>query len=301
MNDVKQILLIFSDESRRMQGEEGQGRFESLCAVSMINCTVNSLITNLKEQLNDFKIEELKFLEVRTHKPKIECCKKFIETAIDFASKKLIRVDVIIWDLEDSRHKVLGRDDKENLERMYFHLLRNVSERWGVTSCEFYPDENSEYDYQEIVDYLNLTLTPRIEPGLLRLFRQERINFNFKKLEPQNSKVNPLVQLCDIFAGIGRFSIEYCDEFRNWKRQKEFNISPSVFNDSNFNDDEVKKSNINRFEIIEYLAEKCKKKGISLSLNTNNYLKSYDKELPINFWHYEPQGDYDKAPTRRKI
>ncbi len=297
MND-KDKILIFSDESRRTKKEEGRGRFEALCAVSMRVDTLNSLDTKLKEHLNDSNIEELKFLDVRTYKPKLDCCKKFIDTAIEYASGELIRVDVIIWDLEDTRHKIKGRDDKENLVRMYFHLLRNVSEKWYIINCEFYPDENYYYDYQKIIDFLNSTKTPRKKPGLLMLFEQERINFKFVKVQPQNSKANPIIQLCDIFAGIGRFSREYCNEFSIWKRQKELKDSPSLFNDDDYKDNEVRKSHSNRFEIIEYLAEQCKKKGISISLNTNNYLKSYDKKLPINFWHYEPQGDFDKAPQK---
>ncbi len=300
MEKQKQNLLIFSDESRRAKKEIGKGKFESICAISLLKGSLDSLKVELQKYLDEHKIAELKFKDVRTYKPKVECCKKFIETAIKFSSKDLIRVDIIIWDLEDSRHKIPGRDDKENLERMYFHLLRNVSEIWGITNCEFYPDENSEYDYQKIIDYLSSTKTPRIEPGILTLFKQERINFNLEKVEQQNSKQNPVIQLCDILAGIGRFSRENCNEFSSWKGQKESKNSPSLFNDASDEEDGVTASNSNRFELIEYLAEKCKKKGISISLNTNNYLKSYDKRLPINFWHYEPQGDYDKAPMKGK-
>ena len=54
---------------------------------------------------------------------------------VDFAIKavleKSIRIDSLMWDIDDSRHKISGRDDTANLCRMYHHLLRNVFlERW---------------------------------------------------------------------------------------------------------------------------------------------------------------------------
>jgi len=291
-------ILIYSDESRRKKGNGGQGKFEALCAISFPEESLDHLSNELKKHLNEHNIGELKFVDVRTHKPKVECCKKFIDTAIEFASKGLIRVDVVIWDLSDSRHNIQGRNDKANLERMYFHLLRNVSERWNIFDCEFYPDENSEYDYEEIRDYLNSTKTPRIEPGLLTLFKQERKNFNFLNVKSQNSKNNCIIQLCDVFVGIGRFSRENSNEYKIWNNQRKSNNQPTFFNNNDITEENgISKSNYSRFKLIEYLAEKCKKKGIIISLNTNNYLKSYDNKFPINFWHYEPQGNYDKAPT----
>ena len=60
-----------------------------------------------------------------------------------------MRVDVLIWDMEDSRHKeVPDRDDKADFSRMYYHLLHSVLKlrwpdgaRWLI--C---PDQHGEMD-----------------------------------------------------------------------------------------------------------------------------------------------------------
>ncbi len=135
---------------------------------------------------------------------------------------------------------------------------------------------------------------------MITLFKQRRINFTFEKVKQQNSKQNSIIQLCYIFTGFGHFSRESYDEFSRWRNHKKSEIIPSLFNNANYEKIEISKSNQNRFELIDYIAEECKKRNISVSLNTNKYLKSYEGELPINFWLYEPQGDYDKAPIKRK-
>ena len=37
---------------------------------------------------------------------------------------------------------------------------------------------------------------------------------------------------------------------------------------------------------------------LGVSLKTNNRLQTFNRNNPINFWNYEPQGDYDKAPVK---
>lgn len=291
--EEKKVIEIHTDES-------ASGRFKSICAISGFNDRLVELENKLKEKLNFYNLSELKFTDVRTHKPKIECAKDFISIAVDYASKQKIRIEVIIWDLYDSRHSVPGRDDKGNLERMYFHLLRNIAEKWKVFNCKFYPDEHSEYEYQKIIRYLNKTKVPRRkEPYILALFREESIPFNFIEVKQQKSEKQPLIQLADIFAGFACFSREKSDEFKIYKNQKENKKQPSLFTENiDKTELELKKANLNRFQIIEFIKESFERKGISVSLNKNNYLKTFDPAIPVNFWHYEPQGDYDKAPTK---
>ncbi|MGC9001197.1 DUF3800 domain-containing protein, partial [Caldisericum sp.] len=193
MKGFNDILDIYTDESA-----SESGRFRAICAISGLSNNLEKLKEELKSKINLYGLSELKFAEVKTHQPKVNCAKDFISVAVDYASRREIRIDVIIWDLHDSRHSIQGRDDKENLERMYFHLLRNVVERWGIFICRFYPDEHSEYDYQEIIDYLNATKYPRKEPGILKFFEDVRIRFSFKEVIPQRSEEQPLIQLADL-------------------------------------------------------------------------------------------------------
>lgn len=290
------ILEIYSDES----ASESR-RFRSLCAVSGLALNI-VLEEDLNSILKSYNVSELKFSEVKTHAPKIRCAKDFILKSVKQASERKIRIDIIIWDLQDSRHKIVGRNDIENLERMYFHLLRNIVERWRIFNCGFYPDEHSEYNYQEIINYLNTTKYPRKEPGILKLFEDIRIRFSFKEVIPQRSEEQSLVQLADLFAGISCFSRENAGKFKDYKKQKENQRQTQLFPDiqEETQDRDIKQTFKNRFELVELIKNECQKCRISISLDTNKFLKTLDPSQPINFWHYEPQGEYDKAPTRKK-
>ena len=294
METMLTVLDIFTDESLG-------SRFRSLCSVSLPNVKSKEIQDTFWSILTKYKVSEIKFNEIRTHKPKIDCAREFIEVAINLASKKQLRIDVLIWDTQDSRHNIVGRDDKENLERMYFHLLRNVIETWRIFKCNFCPDEQSEYDYNKIAEFISSTKYPRKDlSNLLKLFEEERIQFVIEKIEVKKSSHQPLIQLADLFAGFGCFSREQADKFYKWKSRKQAENNLRLFTKNNENLDEENKTIINRFELITYIAKNCKGKGISVSIDSNNYLKSFKKELHINFWHYESQGEYDKAPTKRK-
>lgn len=289
------ILSIYTDESGIKE------TFRSLCAVSGLFQEMNNLRKKLDEYLRTHSISELKFKEIKKDLRKFRCAEDFIKTSIEFAAAKKIRIDVLIWNIQDSRHNVIGRDDKKNLERMYFHLLRNVVETWKIFNCEFYPDENSEYDYIKISEYLNKTTFPRKIPYLLKLFIDEKIRISIIKVVQQKSNDEPLIQLADLYAGLGRFSIENKVHFKKWKIEKERNPNQLQIFDLEKQSNSTDNNIINqRFELINLIAETCKKWNISISINTNGYLKTYDKSLPINFWHYEPQSKYDKAPKRDK-
>ncbi len=295
------ILTIYTDEST----SDGK-RFKSICAVSGLMQSLSKLSKNLKEKLVSNGISsELKFSEVTRDRRKINCVKDFISIAIDYASREEIRIDTITWDLKDSRHSIRGRDDKENLERMYFHLLRNIVENWKIFHCIFCPDEHSEYEYSRIIEYLNNTKFPRNEPHIFKLFKEEKIEFNFIDVKKQKSEEQTLIQLADIFAGFVCFSREKSDEFKDYEKQKEHKEHKeqpllSFPETDRKNEAEFKKAILNRFQIIEYIKELCENNRLSVSLRTDNYLKTFHCKTPINFWHYKPQGDYDKAPTKHK-
>jgi hypothetical protein len=49
---------------------------------------------------------------------------KIINFANDKALLGLLRLDVLIWDVKDSRHKIKNRDDIANLHVMFFNLFK---------------------------------------------------------------------------------------------------------------------------------------------------------------------------------
>ena len=53
-----------------------------------------------------------------------------------------------------------------------------------------------------------------------------------------------------------------------------------------------------RLRLIYDFAKCCKDSKLGVSINTHSFLITPDPKNPINFWHYEPQHEEDKAPTR---
>ena len=67
------------------------------------------------------------------------------------------------------------------------------------------------------------------------------------------------------------------------------------------NDDPVMSNReINRFELLNYFNNCCKKEKLGVSLDSFCCLCTRNPKYPINFWHYEPQHEQDKAPTKAK-
>lgn len=122
-NEDNYIYQIYSDES-------GNDSLRSICIVSGNSKALLELRKELTDIIKKNKLTELKFSEVRTHKAKIDSALEFIEKAVQFALSK-IRIDVLTYNLKDSRHSIQGRDDIKNFEMMYYKLIRHCCERWN--------------------------------------------------------------------------------------------------------------------------------------------------------------------------
>lgn len=280
---------IFSDESGCFTK-----RYQAIGVVSGLKIVLSQLSSKLLKILTDKNITEMKFSDVRTHSPKLKAAKEFIKLGIEFARLKKIRVDVLVYDTRDSRHSVRGRDDVANLERMYYKVLRHISERWGQIDWEFYPDEQSAINWQEIINYLNRTKMPRHKPNILNLFEQEKLEMNFEKVEQLKSHEEPLIQFADIFAGIACFSRESGEECVDWIKSQQDKNQLTFSLEETKKAEEPSQIKRNRFELIWEL----KKYKLGISLESRGYLWTPEPSNPINFWNYEPQHEKDKAPTK---
>jgi len=292
----KKIFSAYSDESGCFRE-----RYQAIGIVSGGKENLETLNSELKKILNNKRTSEIKFEEVRTHRPKVEAAELFLNRAIEFARHKKIRIDVLLWDTRDSRHDIFGRDDIANLERMYYKVLKHISKRWNQTEWKLCPDRNSAINWSEIQSYLNKTkMLRRKSPNLLLLFEEKTYKINFLKIDQRNSQTEPLIQLADLFAGMARFCREKGKECIKWLKDK--NNSQGYLFD--FNDDSTKedpsKTNQNRFKLIGDFNDKCKKFKFGVSLNTREFLTTPNPENPINFWNYETQHEDDKAPVRQQ-
>lgn len=181
-------------------------RYQAIGIISGDKGHLYELRDELGRILRKQKVNEVKFSEVRTLKPKLEAAQAFIKKGVYFACQKKIRIDVLFWDTHDRRHSIPGRDDVANLERMYYKVLRHISERWRQHNWELYPDHGSKINWPEIKSYLSRTRIPRQrQPHFLLLFDEEAYTINFHKIDPKKSHDEPLIQIADLFKGNGLF------------------------------------------------------------------------------------------------
>lgn len=292
---MEEPYLIFSDES----GYIGSHRFRSVCTVSGSKSNLKELNEKLKSILDQHSKSEIKFTNISSHSSTQNCATEFYGNALEFCSKRKRKIYVITWDTHDSRHDIQGRDDIENLKIMYYQILKLTMQHWGNrTSWQFYPDQQNQIDWQEIVNYLqNTNLSKKREWekdlfGLVRLLSLPTID-KHKELE---SHKFPVIQIADLFAGAVRFTHEHGATLKQWisKEKSQNSLFPM--------DDEIEapKKLLAKLKVLSNFKEKSGQLKLGINLSSNNYFDTFNKKNNIVFWKYDPQGDYDKAPVKNK-
>lgn len=287
----------FSDESKW-----NQGRFRSIGLVTTSLAYLGDLQTELERLLRESGVKEFKWKELDGAKERL-AAQKMCDFAITKACEAQLRVDVLIWDTYDSRHKVQGRDDIANLQRMYYHLFRHVLRvRWPDNAVwRLHPDEHTAMDWDTVQDYLE-NVAARFEVGR-SLFTQGqfrirlRHDFGLEEIRAVSSQEYRLLQLADLFAGMAVFSRDQFDAYQTWlaarsKQSRLFEDRPDTANPS--------RSSRERFEVLRHFDKSCKQRKLGVSLKTKRGLWTPKPENPLNFWMYEPQHPDEKAPTKER-
>ena len=133
------------------------------------------------------------------------------------------------------------------------------------------------------------------------MFRSRlKVEFGIQEIQPLRSIETPLLQLADLFAGMGAFSHERFDLYQIWLHRKRSAEQPSLPLEFERDDKkaEFSRSERERFHVLSAFDEMCKAHKLGVSLKTWQGLRTPDPRKPINFWVYEPQHPDDKAPTR---
>jgi len=286
----------FADESHW-----NKGRFRSLGVVTLPLNTLDYVENEMKKLLNDSQVKEFKWKNCKGARERF-VAEKLCEFAIKKACSGLFRVDVLVWDIEDSRHKISGRDDIANLERMYYHLFYNVLRaRWPNDAVWMLcPDEHTALDWktlQKCLEYASngtkfkQPLFPEVQ--FLTQWRQE---FRIEEIQEVSSDAHPLLQLSDLFAGLVVFSRDKYDDYQNWLLVTSQQLR--LFNEGDISY-KLSKSLRERFKILQKFDLLCKRGKMGVNLEKKRGLWTPDPQKPINFWMYEPQHPEDKAPRRK--
>lgn len=278
-------------------------RFQSIAIVSGEEDMINELRKKLRSEINNKGIREVKFSEIKGYKSTIaEVARRFINyTVNEFANYERIRIDILTWDIQDSRHNIPKIDNIKNLQIMYYNVLEHMATQWKEIRWNFHPDAHSKVNWNEIAEYLNMTSLSRSklkQPTLLNLL-QDNQTFQFDKVQSLDSVKEPLVQLADLFAGIARFSGEESPQCVQWLssfgERNQLKLQNSRMRSSKDQSTRIKEC---RYQLIGELYRVCRGCRLGVSLRTKRRLWTRKRSNPINFWNYEPQGDYDKAPVK---
>jgi hypothetical protein len=128
--DNSNTFSIYSDETGLFDK-----RFQAIGLVSGPTVHLLELRDKLRLILNENCITEIKFVEVRTHHPKLLAAQGFIERSVtEYANRQKCRIDVLVWDTQDLRRAIRGRDDVANLGIMSPTSLRRTEQLFYATS-----------------------------------------------------------------------------------------------------------------------------------------------------------------------
>lgn len=86
---------------------------------SEIDGRLNEILSKYNLKSKTFKWNKLNSMD------KVSALEEFLEYLFKLMVDNLVFIHTIIWDIQDSRHDVVGIDDIENLSRMYYKLINN--------------------------------------------------------------------------------------------------------------------------------------------------------------------------------
>ena len=285
--------LIFSDES----GTVGNERYHAIGTVSGSLQDMRTLHKQIGDTLGKYKKSDVKFKKVNGDSTYTKISKEFISLGLKKCHEGIIRINVMVWDTQDSRHSIQGRDDVENFKRMYYHALKVTMKQWNnQLKWEFYPDEQTAINWQEIADYLSRTNLSRDNKVEQTLFG-DLINLDFAKIHSPTDSSSPKfhnIQLADLFAGIVRLSHLHGQDLIDWRL---VNSSENVLFAPAYQDCELSKGQKAKFEVMSHFKDKADYHHLGVNLSKDKYFQTFNKNILL--WKYKPQNPLDIAPVKQ--
>lgn len=287
----------FSDES-----SWNQGRYRSIAIVTGELDSLQAMHRELNDVLDGQEIQEFKWKDLKDSK-RIRASFQMLKIVSNYASKRKCRVDTLVWDVNDSRHVVQHRDDLQNLERMYYHLFKNVlQKRWPSNSTwTIAADEHDQIAWRNLEHFLTAVSTKSLHPhqkSFPDAHGSRRNNgFNIERIQPVQSQRYRLIQLADFFAGVSVFSWNHHEDYRLWQDEQSGQLQ--LFGEAECTASMTSKA---RFRVLHELVNVCRQNKFGLSNEPGGLqTPAYNAKNPITFWFYRPQSGHDKAPVKDKV
>ncbi|OGF44969.1 MAG: hypothetical protein A2452_08350 [Candidatus Firestonebacteria bacterium RIFOXYC2_FULL_39_67] len=285
---------IYGDES-------GHERYRAVGVLSGKKEDIVDLRKEISASLLDNSCKEIEFKEIRGSSKDRKCACEVVKLGVACAAQKKIRIDVLVWDTQDTRHTIEDRDDTKNLEIMYYRVLTHAFNCWKTKSLQwaFYPDENGKIKWENIIAHTekkNLSKDKALEQTLFGLVENMHIVAINDHKQVESIK-EPITQLIDVFTGFGRYSIENGSAFLKWREENK-NKEQSCLFEAEKEEDLSSNSDLARYEVLRCLDAECKKNKLGVSIKGKGYLWTPKPSNPINYWLYEVQHQLDKAPLK---
>jgi len=282
--------------------ETGHGRYRGIGVLSGSQKGLHALRAILAPLCGRHPIEWKKI----RNSGRASVAKSLVNAVVDAARSGAIRVDVLLWDTEDRRHAVPDRDDRKNLGIMYYHVLKHVAASWsGAAVWGFYPDRLSCMDWDTLVDCLRHA--PLERKRSLRtpvIFDLGGIRLSLGDFNQTDCSIDPLLQVADIFAGMGRESRDHSSELAKCMQllrriddptgQMGFAFGPSPEDLETVTSEGLR----HKLSVIAHLKHVCGIHRFGLSLR-DGYLRTYRRSTPVNYWWWKSQHPLDRAPTKQ--
>ena len=281
--------IAYSDES-------GTGeRYTSIASFSFRQDSLPTINDSLKRILADSSVTEFKWQKLKDAKYRL-CAQKIITALWEFLPTSDARIDILIWDNEDSRHAIQGRDDAANFGRMYFHLQAALMKRRPINSIwKLLPDEKVDIDWKTVRICLSAIgkKTDSRDESLFGNFFTDPF-YSVAECRQVQSHIEPCIQIADLVAGLAVFSKTHYDNYSQWLES----LTPTLglWETAPLN---ISNREENRFQVLKDFDSSCKKRRIGVSLRSQRCLYTPNPINPINFWHYAPQHENDRAPKRK--
>ena len=284
----------FSDES-----SWNQNRYRSIGLVTALTGIADTAGKTVASALEESGVREFAWKDLTTAKRRF-AAEKIVDHVFELASPGQLRVDVLIWDTHDARHRIMGRDDTANLARMYYHLMANVMrDRWPRDASWIqHVDKRTDIDWTELEQCLAGRTRKEREGAQAELFANT-VTYRFLPIVEQvSSDEHVLIQVADLFAGMAAFSWNEAQSHGEWvtrqsRQLRQLRLMPQC------TDVSISKSASPKHEVLERLAS-SRLFYVSLKAADGEGLRTYGPDHPINFWKYIPQGEFDKAPLRNE-
>lgn len=277
----------YSDESHH-----SQGHYRSIALVQIDKDKINNIENKLNRILIKYgiKIESFKWTNIKT-KNEYHALRDLLNYLLPLLEKRLIKIEVIIWHIQDSRHSVLKRDDTTNLSMMYDKLIKDFVERHlkKRDKLYLYADQTDSMNWEELQQILfnqKLSITYHIEEF-------DIIAEGFKVIIKESStQSEPLIQIADIFAGMACTSYKDFETYKHWAYPEQYGKKSDKHHS---NRDKY------RFKIYKIVSSWNNRRGININLRlTKGFCTDrIHSSSAVNFWFYRPQHSKDKAPTKK--